>query len=165
MKKYLLSLLCLVLVVTLTVGCEKKEEQNQNNNEQNTQQEDKKLTCTMDDEEDKYKQETKYTINYKGDSVEKVVLQGTMKYTSGKYDEKAASKYADECNADLKKAKGISCNVQKSGSSIWVTYEFKLADLDDAGKEIADDSGINEFKEKSYDDTKSLLETAGFKCN
>ena len=163
-KRLVLSFMCLIALLTLTVGCEKKEEDINNNNNNNTQEEEKKLVCSMSEEEESYKEEIKYTINYKGDSYDKITVMGTMKYNSGKFDETDANELADVCNADNKSAKGVSCNVQRSGSSIWVTYQFTMADLDEAGKTKSEEFGIDEFGNKKYDELKSLMETAGFKC-
>ena len=65
---------------------------------------------------------------------------------------------------DLKDAKGFSCNVQRSGASIWITYQFTMAELNDKTKTLAEESGIKELEGKNLDDAKSTLTTAGFKC-
>ena len=173
-KKVLLSLFSLAAIVTLMTGCENKknEENNNNNNNNNNQQanepvvEEKKLVCTLteDDDED-VTENIKYTIYYKGDTYEKVTLESTQIYKSGKYDEEAATEMADQCNADLKKAKGVSCNVQKTGARIIGTYIFTLANLDEEGKKLSEEAGIDEFDNKKYDDLKELLTSAAFKCD
>ena len=152
-----------VALVTLTVGCEKKEE-NKNNNQQTV--EEKKLICSKTETEDKYTEEYKFTYNYKGDEFDKVTVQSTTKYKSGTYDEKTYKKYADECKEALDKTskKGFTCNVQGSGSSIWVTYQFTMADLNDEGKKFAKEAGIDELNGKKIDEAKSTYEAAGFTC-
>ena len=167
-NRILMVLMLAVALVTLTVGCDKKEENNNNNNNNNNQQqiEDKKLVCSKSEKEDKYTEEFKFTYNYKGDAYDKVTVQSTTKYNSGKYDESTYKKYSDECKKaleDTKKA-GFTCNTQASGSSIWVTYQFTIADLNDASKKLAKDTGIDEVSGKKLDEAKTIYEAAGFTC-
>ena len=166
-NRFFMVFLFAIALVTLTVGCEKKEENNNNNNNNNQQQvEDKKLICTLSEKEDKYTEETKFTYNYKGDEFNKVTVQGTYKYNSGKFDEATYKKYADECKKDLEDTKraGFTCNVQSSGSSIWVTYQFTIAELNDDSKKLAKEAGIDELSGKKIDEAKSILEAATFTC-
>ena len=167
-KKILFAVIGVAALGAVTSGCQKKEGE-ANNNSQNAveptkAQEDKKLNCTLTETEDKYTQDVKYTFNFKGDDYNKVTVVSTTKYKSGKYDEKTADKYADECNNALKDAKGFTCNVQRSGASIYVTYQFTIADLNDVGKKNAEEAGLKELEGKKYDDVKSSLTAGGFTC-
>ena len=170
-KKIILSIISLAAITTLLTGCTEKKEENNNNNNNNQAQEpvkepeEKKLVCTLtEDEDEDVTEEIKYTINYKGDSYNKVIAVSTMIYKDGKYDEDTATELANDCNKDLIEAKGVSCNVQKSGARIYTTYTLTIADLDEAGKKVAEKMAVNEFDNKKYDDLKELLTSAGYKC-
>lgn len=166
-KKILFAVMGVAAVGAIATGCEQKKEEgnnNQNNNEP-AKAEDKKLVCTLtESSEEDHTEEVKYTFNFKEDDFDKVTLLGTFKYKSGKYDEKQADDLAKECTDDLKDAKGLTCNVQRSGSSIWITYQFTIADLNDAGKEAAEKAGLDELSGKKYDEIKTVLTAGGFKC-
>ena len=168
-NRVLFVLLFAVALVTLTVGCEKKEENNNNNNNNNNQQqqvEEKKLICSNSEKESKYTETFKFTYNYKGDEFDKVAIESQTKYNSGTYDEKTYKKYGDECKEALETTKraGFTCNVQASGSSIWVNYQFTMADLNDASKKMAKEAGIEELSGKKIDEAKTILEAAEFTC-
>lgn len=162
-KKVLLSALCLTAAASLMVGCQKKEE-GQNKQEENNQQtkvEEKKLTCELTEDDGS---KIKYTLTYNGDNYSKAYAMSTKKYK----DEKATSVAYDELKETVKKdntAKGVSANAQSSGLTVTASYTFTVADLDDNGKKVYEEAGLKELDGKKYDDAKSALETAGFKCN
>lgn len=165
-NRIFMTFLFALALVTLTVGCEKKEENNNNNNNTQPVAQEKKLICSNSEKEDDYTEEIKYTYNFKDEKINTVTMLSTTRYNSGKYDEKTSNKYAEDCNEalELTKKAGFTCNVQSSGSSIWVTYQFTLADLNEDSAKIAKENGVDEVKDKSYDELKSLFETGGFKC-
>lgn len=157
-----------VALVTLTVGCEKKEETKNNDNNNNNQQvvEDKKIICTMTDNDKKSSEESKFTYSYKGNTLEKITTEGTISYNSGKYDASAYENYSNKCKSDLENTKkaGFTCNVQASGSSIWTTYQYTVADLNDEGKVLVRSTMYNDIKDKTIDEAKTIIEKEGFKC-
>ena len=161
-----------VALLTLTVGCEKKEENNNNNNNNNNQQEEAKekvLTCSASEEESKYKQTNTFTLTFKNetDAFYMAKVEGQMKYNSGKFDEATYKKASEECKKDLEDTKkaGFTCQASSSGSSIWLSYTFKMAELNDAGKKLAKEAGLDEVNNKKLDDAKKVYEDAGFSCN
>lgn len=166
-KKLLLAVFGVAALTTLATGCDKKEEeQNNNNNNQQQEQkvEDKKLNCSIVEKEDKYTETIRYNFTFKGESLEKVVLSVSDKYSGDKYDEKDAKKAQDECKESNSKNKGVSCNVVTSGSLITGTYTFTMANLDENGKKMATEAGLDELTGKNYDDLKAYLEKATFEC-
>ena len=170
-NRVLMVLVFAVALLSLAVGCGKKEENNNNetNNNNNNQQpavEEKKLECSSSEKDSKTTEEFKFTYNYKGDNFDKVTVQSTTKFTSGKFDEKVYKEYGDECKEALEKTKkaGLTCNVQASGSSIWVTYQFTIADLNKESKEYASKLDIDKYEGKKIDEVKSSLETNGLTC-
>ena len=170
-NRILVVFLFAVAVVSLAVGCQKKEENNNNNNNNNQQQEvkEKVLTCSVTTKEDKYTQTNTYTLSFKSESESfyKASVQGQMKYNSGKFDEATYKKLSEQCKKDLEDTKkaGFTCNAQSSGSSIWLTYQFTMADLNDASKKLAKESALDEVNGKKLDEVKSAYEGAGFSCS
>lgn len=162
-RRILFAILAVGSLALVATGCEKKESQTQTETTTTTAEQDKKLTCTLDEEEDGVKEEVKYIFTYKGEDFKFVTLQGTFIYKD-KYDDAKATELADECNKDLKDQKGVTCNVQKTGSRIYVTYQFTIDKLDENGWKIAKDAGIEELKGFKYDKLKETLEAAEFTC-
>ena len=163
-RRILFAILAVGSLALVATGCEKKtENKSEETTTTTTAAQDKKLTCTMEEEDNGVKEEIKYIYTYKSDKLSFVTLQGTMIYKD-KYDDKEATKLADECNADLKDQKGVTCNVQKTGSRIYVTYQYTIDKLDEKGWKLAKDAGIEEVKDFDYDKLKSTMEAATFTC-
>lgn len=83
-------------------------------------------------------------------------------------DNKATEKAYDKLKGEIKKVnegKGVSANAQSSGKTVTGSYTFTIANLDDNGKKTYEEAGLKELDGKSYDDAKSILETAQFKCS
>ena len=163
-RRILFAILAVGSLALVATGCEKKENKAEETTTTTTVAQDKKLTCEMTETQDNgVKNEVKYIYTYKSDKLSFVTLQGTMIYKD-KYDEKDATKLGDECNADLKDQKGVTCNVQKTGSRIYVTYQYTIDKLDEKGWKLAEDAGIKEVKDFDYDKLKSTMEAATFTC-
>ena len=163
-RRILFAILAVGSLTLVATGCEKKNTENKGEETTTTTAaQDQKLTCTLTEDEEGYKEETKFVYTYKEGKLSFVTLQGTMIYKD-KYDEKTATKLGDECNADLKDQKGVTCNVQKTGSRIYVTYQYTINKLDDKGWKLAEEAGIKEVKDFNFDKLKSTMEAATFTC-
>lgn len=162
-RRILFAILAVGSLALVATGCDKKENKAEDTTTTTTAAQDQKLTCTMSEDEEGYKEETKFVYTYKEGKLSFVTLQGTMIYKD-KYDEKTATKLGDECNADLKDQKGVTCNVQKTGSRIYVTYQYTINKLDDKGWKLAEEAGIKEVKDFDFDKLKSTMEAATFTC-
>jgi len=162
-KKVLLSVMILGALVTVT-GCGKKDDNKSNENTTTTAAATKKLTCTMEETEKKSTETIKYVFNFKDTVYDKVSVIDTIKFTSGKYDEKTATDAEKECASALKH-KGITCNVSKSGASIYITYQFTIEQMDDETKKLYKEAGLEELDGKTYEEIKSTLTAATFTCN
>ena len=163
-RRILFAILAVGSLALVATGCEKKENKAEDTTTTTTTAAEKKLTCEMDEEDDGVKENIKYAYSWNGDKMEKVTLTMARIYKD-KYDEKDYKDAADECKKLLDSPhKGFTCNAQASGSRIYVTYSFTLADLDEDSSKIAKDAGVDEMKDLTYDKVKSTLETATFTC-
>ena len=161
-KKLLLS--ALLATATLSVaGCGEKKEEKKEEQNQEQKVETKKLTCTMTDEDKTSTDTIKYTLTYDGDTYSKATVSISAKYKTEKDAKKEYEKVSKEVK-NVNEGKGISANVQTSGTSVYTTYMFTVKDLDDKAKKTYEEAGLKEIDGKSYDDVKSLLEKASFKC-
>ncbi|MBR1416979.1 MAG: hypothetical protein IJ572_04100 [Bacilli bacterium] len=162
-KKILLGALIATATLSL-VGCGKKEEKKEETKPVEQKEESKLLICSMTEDEEEYVKTVKYTLTYDGNAYSKAIASVQNKYES----ESTAKKEYEKVAEDVKKVntnKGVSANVQTSGTSVYLTYSFVIKDLDDEAKKSYEETGLKELDGKSYDEVKSLLESISFKCN
>ena len=164
-KRILFAILAVGSLALVATGCEKKENKSDDTTTTTTTTTaEKTLTCEMDEEDDGVKENSKYAFSWNGDKMEKIDLSMSFTYKD-KYDEKDYKDAADECKKLLDSPhNGFTCNAQASGSKIYVTYSFTLAELDEKSSKIAKYAGIDEVKDLAYDQVKSTLEKATFTC-
>ena len=162
-RRILFAILAVGSLALVATGCEKKENKTEDTTTTTTVAQDKKLTCESSEEENGVKHELKFIYTYKEGKLSFVTLQQTNIYKD-KYDEKDATKLGDECKADLKDEKGVTCNVQKTGSRIYTTYQYTIDKLDENGWKLAEKAGVKEVKDFDYDKLKSVMEAAQYTC-
>ena len=156
MKKNLLVCVMALAAVFALTGCK-----NGNNNGETTTTApaEKKLSCNVSEGGNS----SRVTLTYEANDLKKA----TMSVTTKEKDEKTAkSEYEKAVKEmpEINKNKGVSVSASYSGTLVTGTYTFTIADMDDAAKIIYEEV-FDELKDKSYDDAKTALTDAGYKCN
>ena len=167
-RNVLLGILLFVAIFVIT-GCNKDNNNNNNNNNNNSnnkQKEDKtkKLSCRVEYDDEDPKETVEYRFNYKDNKLDIITITGTKRYSSGKYSETEYKNDSEQCTEALKN-KGVTCNVQGSGASIHTTVTFTIDAMDKETTELFNAMQLNEYKDKSYDDVKSLITSKGVTCS
>lgn len=158
-KKVLLGMMLSTALFTMA-GCNDNKNENKEEKKEEQKVETKRLICSSTEDGETIR----YTLTYEGNTYNKAAAMSTTKYKSESATKKAYDKLVDDIKKD-NSLKGVSANAQYSGTSVTVSYTFTIADLEEDGKKLYEETGLKELDGKSYDDAKSLLETAQFKCN
>ena len=159
MKKKLLVLVMALASVAAVTGCEKKEDKKDEGTTTTTTATSKTLACSITEDDETLK----FTFTFEGNTYNKAVVTSNTKYKSEKEAKKAYEKDSKDVT-EMNNYKGVSAVAQQSGSSTYNTATFKLAELDDTSKAFYNQV-FGELDGKSYDEIKSTLEAATYKCN
>ena len=164
-RRILFAILAAGSLALVATGCEKKENKTEDQTTTTAAQE-QKLTCEMTEDDEGNKDTVKFVFEYKENKMATASVSGQTMYKD-KIDEKEAEANKKKCNDALqvKNRKGYTCNTQTSGKLASAYWKFTIADLNEDGWKLANDTmDLNDIKDKSLDSIKSDLEKAGYKC-
>ncbi len=159
MKKKLLVCVMALASVAAVTGCEKKENKNEDTTTTTTAAAVSKLSCVLTEGKDR----TTLSYYYKDGAVYKTSYTETKSQKDDKTAKSKKEAFAEKM-PELNKNKGLSTSTSNSGTLYTFSYNFTLADMDEKTKEIYNEY-FSETDGKSYEEIKTILETATFKCS